>query len=65
MAEAKRYFRDLIRECDLHPWDEDEVPTMSVALQCNDCSDMMNFHDSPRYRFELGRRGGLVKRNGY
>ena len=44
MAEAKRYFRDLIRECDVHPWDEVSTRRYGTNRLVVDVTEM-----SPRF----------------
>ena len=39
--EARRYFEDCLRELDPQPNVYGDLPTMDVALQCDDCNDVM------------------------
>lgn len=63
--EARRYFEDCLRELDPQPNVYGDLPTMDVALQCDDCNDVMNFHEFPRLRFSVGPRKAITKVRGY
>lgn len=41
--------------------DNQEPPVMDIYQQCDDCDAMMNFHDYPMTRYEVGKFGGIKK----
>lgn len=51
----------LYREGMLGPYDPDHPVGMNIYPQCNDCTDMMCFHDYPMYQIVVGPRGGIKK----
>ena len=39
----------------------DEMPCVDLYPRCKDCNAMMNFHDYPFARYQVGPRGGIRK----
>ena len=58
VKEAVKYFSEFVED-DLITVTEDTV--MDLYPQCNECTDMMNFHDYPMARYVVGPRGGIRK----